>query len=124
MNSTRLLILVGLLMLLIPLSSGCGSTPKPLERKQDFSGFITEIHPNGRRGVLGQIVVESHAHKIVTRYVIRVTNETLIFERDEDDLRRADFGTLENKQSVDIWWAGPTTGTFPLLGTAAQIVIQ
>jgi hypothetical protein len=25
---------------------------------------------------------------------------------------------------VEIWWAELTTGTFPVLGTAAQIVIQ
>jgi hypothetical protein len=124
MKTTRPLILAGLLTSLMLLSLGCASVPRPLEREADFSGFITEIHPNGQRGVIGQVFVESHADKIVTRYVVRVTNETLIFRRDDDDLRRVRFSTLANRQTVEIWWAGPTTGTFPVLGTAAQIRIQ
>jgi hypothetical protein len=120
----RLFMLAGLLMLLMLLSLGCASVRKPLEREADFIGFITEIHPNGQRGVTGQVFVESHADKIVTRYVITVTNQTLIFRQDGDDLRKATFKTLENKQWVKIWWAGPTTGTLPVQGTAAQIVIE
>ena len=124
MNGNRVLILTGLLMSLIALSLGCAPTAQPLRREQDFSGFITEIHANGRGGVAGQVFVESHADKLVTRYVIRVTNETLIFRHDDDDLRRVRFSALANKQTVEVWWAGPTTGTFPVLGTAAQIVIR
>jgi hypothetical protein len=124
MKANRPFVLAGLLMVLTVLSLGCAPTAQPLRREQDFSGFITEIHANGRGGVAGQVFVESHADKIVSRYVIRVTNETLIFRRDGDDLLKASFKTLENKQTVDIWWAGPTTGTFPVLGTAAQIVIR
>lgn len=124
MNGNRLLVLTGLLTSLIALSVGCAPTAQPLRREQDFSGFITEIHANGRGGVAGQVYVESHADKIVTRYVIRVTNKTLIFRRNEDNLRRVSFETLEETQTVEIWWAGPTTGTFPVLGTAAQIVIR
>ena len=112
------------LIVLAALSPGCASVPILLVREADFSGFITEIRPNGQRGVTGQLLVESHADKIVTRYVIRVTDETLILRRDDDDLRRVRFSTLAEKQTVEIWWAGPTTGTFPVLGTAAQIVIQ
>jgi hypothetical protein len=124
MRGSRLLVLFELLTSLIALSMGCAPTAQPLRREQDVSGFITEIHANGRGGVAGQVSVESHADKLVTRYVIRVTNETLIFRHDDDDLRRARFSALANKQTVAVWWAGPTTGTFPVLGTAAQIVIQ
>ena len=124
MKANRLFVLVELLLILMALCLGCASAPKPLEREPDFSGFITDIRPNGQKGVPGQVLAESHADKIVTRYVVRVTNETLIFRRDTDDLLKEDFETLENKQWVEIWWAEPTTGTFPVLGTAAQIVIQ
>jgi hypothetical protein len=124
MNGNRLLVLTGLLTSLIALSVGCAPTAQPLRRERDVSGFITEIYANGRGGVAGQVFVESHADKLVTRYVIRVTNETLIFRHDDDDLRRARFSALANRQTVEVWWAEPTTGTFPVLGTAAQIVIQ
>jgi hypothetical protein len=124
MKYTKLFVLVGLLTVLMAASSGCTSTVEPIETEADFIGFITEIHPNRGRDVRGQIFVESHADKIVTRYVITITDETLIFRQDEDDLRKAGFRALENKQWVEIWWAGPTTGTFPVEGTAAQVVFS
>jgi hypothetical protein len=124
MKANRLSVSVELLLILVVLSLGCASVPESLDREADFIGFITGIHPNGARGIVGQVLVESHADKIVTRYVIKVTNETLIFQQDEGDLFEVDFETLENKQWVEIWWMGPATGTVPVLGTAAQIVIQ
>jgi len=124
MNRIRLLVVTALLASLIALCVGCAPTAQSLRKEQDVSGFIIEIQENGRGGVAGQIVVESHADKLVARYVIRVTNETPIFQQDDDDIRRVRFSALANKQTVEVWWAGPTTGTFPVLGTAAQIVIQ
>jgi len=124
MNGRRLVALGGLLASLIALCPGCGPTAQPLRREQDVSGFITEIRANGRGGVAGQIVVESHADKLVARYFIGVRKETLIFQQGDDDLRRVRFSALANKQTVQVWWAEPTTGTYPVLGTAAQIVIQ
>lgn len=124
MNRVRLLVVTVLLASLIALCVGCATIPQPLRREQDVSGFITDIQPNGRGGVAGHVYVESHADKLVTRYVIRVKKETLIFEQDDDDLSRVRFSALANKQTVEVWWAEPATGTFPVLGTAAQIVIQ
>lgn len=34
------------------------STPKPLQTEADFTGWVTEIHPIGDKGTLGQILVE------------------------------------------------------------------
>jgi hypothetical protein len=119
----RLFVLVGLLAALMVVSPGCASTAKPMETEADLIGFITEIRPNGEGDILGQIDVESHADKIVSKYVITITNETLIFQQDGNDLRRAAFETLENKQWVKIWFTGPVTESFPVQGTAGQVVI-
>ncbi|MGD8998691.1 MAG: hypothetical protein PVH80_11340 [Anaerolineae bacterium] len=116
--------LAALLATLVALSASCAATPGPLKTEADFIGFITEIHPKGGGDAPGEILVESHADKIVTRYIVAVTRETLIFRQDGDDLRKTGFKTLENKQWVEIWWAGPTTGNDPVQGTAAQVVIQ
>ena len=124
MNRIRLLVVTALLASVIALCVGCAPTAQPLRKEEDVSGFITEVQENGRGGVAGQIVVESHADKLVARYVIRVNKETLIFQQDGDDLSRVRLSALANKQTVEVWWAEPTTGTFPVLGTAAQIVIQ
>jgi hypothetical protein len=119
----RLFVLVGLLVALMAVSPGCASTAKPMETEADLIGFITETRPNGEGDILGQINVESHADKIVSKYIITITDETLIFQQDGDDLRRTAFKTLENKQWVKIWFTGPVTESFPVQGTAGQVVI-
>jgi hypothetical protein len=119
----RLCVLVGLLGALMMVSPGCASTAEPMETEADLIGFITEIRPNGERDILGQINVESHADKIVSKYIITITDETLIFQQDGNDLRRTAFKTLENRQWVKIWFTGPVTESFPVQGTAGQVVI-
>jgi hypothetical protein len=119
----RLFALVGLLVALMVVSPGCASTAKPMETEADLIGFITGIRPNGEGDILGQINVESHADKIVSKYIITITDETLIFQQDGNDLRRTAFETLENKQWVKIWFTGPVTESFPVQGTAGQVVI-
>jgi hypothetical protein len=119
----RLFILVGLLVALMVVSPGCASTAEPMETEADLIGFITETRPNGEGDILGQINVESHADKIVSKYIITITDETLIFQQDGNDLRRTAFKTLENKQWVKIWFTGPVTESFPVKGTAGQVLI-
>jgi hypothetical protein len=120
---TRLFALVGLLIVLTAVSLDCASNTRPLETEADFIGFITEIHPNGERGILGRVSVESHADKIVSKYIITIRAETPIFQQDGNNLRKVAFPSLEDKQWVKIWFAGPTVGSFPVQGTAGQIVI-
>ncbi len=124
MKYIRLSGLVGLLIALLVVSVGCASTSKPIETEEDFIGFITEIHPSREGDTLGQIFVESHADKIVTKYIITIKNETLIFQQDGDNLRKVTFKALENKQWVKIWFMGPTMESWPIQGTAEQIVAE
>jgi hypothetical protein len=119
----RLSVFVGLLTVLMAVSLGCTSTAKPMETEADLIGFITGIRPNREGNILGQINVESHADKIVSKYVVTITDETLIFQQDGNDLRRTAFKTLENKQWVKIWFTGPVMESFPVQGTAGQVVI-
>jgi len=67
--------------------------------------------------------VESHADKIVSRYVITITDETLIFQQEGNELCRTTFKTLENKQWVKIWFDGPIMESSPMQGIAGQVVI-
>jgi hypothetical protein len=116
--------LVGLLIVSAVVSTGCAPAAKPLETEADLLGFITEIHPDREGGILGQISVESHADKIVSRYIVTITDETLIFRQDGDNLRQADIKAFENKQWVEIWFTGPVMESFPVQATAGQVVIQ
>jgi hypothetical protein len=124
MKHIRLFVLVRLLVVLMAVSLGCTSMAKPLETEADLIGFITEIRPNREGDILGQISVESHADKIVSKYTITITDETLIFRQDGDNLLQADFKAFENKQWVRIWFTGPVLESFPVQGTAGQVVIE
>ncbi len=112
----RLFVLVGLLIVLMTVSPSCASTAKPMETEADFIGFITEIHPNGERDVIGQIFIESHADKIVTKYIITITDETLIFQQSGSNLHQVTFTAMEDKQWVRIWFSGPVIESFPVQG--------
>jgi len=120
----RRFVSAGLLLVFTAAFLGCASTAKPIETEADFIGFITGIHPNGERDILGRISVESHADKIVSRYIITITNETSIFQQDGNNLRQVDLEALEDKQWVRIWFTGPVMESFPVQGTAGQVVIE
>ncbi|MFC1902161.1 DUF3221 domain-containing protein [Chloroflexota bacterium] len=109
-NEYRLLITVSLAL-------------KPLQTEADFTGFITEIYPVGKEDSLGQILVESHADKLVDKYMVTIKDETLIFKQDGGNRRQVTFEVLETKQRVQIWFSGPIMESFPMQGTARQIVV-
>ena len=119
-------LLLGLLaVLLVALSPGCAPAAKPLETEADFYGFITEIHSSREGDTLGEISVESHADKIVSKCIVNITDETLIFQKDGDELRPVDFEALENQQQwVKIWFTGPVLESYPVQATAGQVVIE
>lgn len=99
------------------------STPKPLQTEADFTGWVTEIHPIGNKGTLGQILVEAHADKIVDKYMVTIKDETLILQQDGEKRSQAAFEVLETAQQVPIWFTGPIMESFPMQGTAQQVVI-
>ena len=99
------------------------SAPKPLQTEADFTGWVTEIHPIGNKGTLGQILVESHADKIVAKYMVTIKDETLILQQDGENRREVDFEALETTQKVQVWFTGPILESFPMQGTAEKVVI-
>ena len=123
MKFIRLFGLLGLLMALMVVAVDCASAPEVLETEADFTGFITEIHPIGEKGTPGQVLVESHADKIVDKYRVTVKDVTLILEQDGENRRQVAFEALETKQKVQIWFSGPIMESFPMQGTAQQVVI-
>jgi len=99
------------------------SKDKALQTEADFTGFITEIHPVGKGGTFGQILVESHIDKLVDKYMVTIKDETLIFEQDGENRRQVAFEALETKQKVEVWFTGPIMESFPMQGTAQLVVI-
>jgi len=97
--------------------------PKALETEADFTGFVTEIHPIGKGATLGQILVESHTDKLVDKYMVTIKDETQIFEQEGEERSQVAFEALETRQRVQIWFSGPIRESFPMQGTAQQVVI-
>ncbi|MFC2044072.1 DUF3221 domain-containing protein [Chloroflexota bacterium] len=96
---------------------------KPLETEADFTGWITEIHLIVDKYTLAKILVVSHADKIVDKYMVTIKDETLIYQQDGENPHEVDFETLETTQQVQVWFAGPIMESFPMQGTARQVVI-
>ena len=111
------------LVLIMVVPVGCTPSDKPLEKEADFIGFITEVYPIRNGDIVGQILAESHADKLVEKYMVTINNETLIFHEDGGNLRKVDFQALVVKQWVKIWFTGPIMESFPMQGTAGQVVI-
>jgi hypothetical protein len=87
----------------------------------DFMGFVMEVQPDGEGDVIGVIRAESHADKIVTRYVITVTEDTVFSERRGDEVRRSSLARLEKGQWLQVWFSEPPIGFHPLYGTAMRV---
>jgi hypothetical protein len=123
MSKTRNIVLAMVFIIcLMPGMMSCASV-KPLETEADFTGFITEIDLGIYKDITGRISAESHADKIVTKYIVTVKKETAIFRQDGENLSKAVFKDLNIQQSVKIWFTGPVLESWPMQATAKQIVI-
>jgi hypothetical protein len=116
-------ILIMLICGLVLTAASCSSNSRPFETEADFTGFITEVLPGQAGNVTGRLAVESQAQKIVSKYVITVKNDTLIFREEGDDLHKAAITIFEPQQWVRIWFTGPVLESWPMQATAKQIVI-
>ncbi len=123
MKYIRLVGLLGLLTVLVVVAVDCTSSPQALDTEPYFTGWVTEIHPIGEKGNLGQILVEAQSDKLVDKYMVTIKNETLIFKQDGEERRQVTFEALETTQQVQIWFSGPILESFPMQGTAQQVVI-
>jgi len=123
MKYIRLFALLGLLIGLMVVAADCASAPKALQTESDFTGWVIEIHQIEEKGIEGEILVESHADKLVDKYLVTITDETLIFKQDGENRRHVAFKALEATQQVQIWFSGPILESFPAQATAQQVVI-
>lgn len=55
--------------------------------------------------------------------MVTVKDETLILQQDGEERSQAAFEALETNQQVQIWFTGPIMESFPMQGTAQQVVI-
>ncbi len=122
MKHARLHRALGLLLGLALVAAGCAAPPAVLVSEPDFTGLITTVSLGGD-GTLGQILVESLASESADKYMVTIEDKTHIFEQYGDERYYIAFEALETEQQVQIWFAGPVIESFPMQGTAQQVVI-
>lgn len=119
----RFVALAGILAAVAVDSCGSPRGEDRLDSEPDFAGFVTGIDRGGTGEVIGRITVESHAHKLVHRYVVTLTKRTVLLRREGQTTRPVDIGALELKNWVKVWFSGPAKESFPVKVTARQLMI-
>jgi hypothetical protein len=112
------MVIVALLLL-----AGCTSSAEPVTSNPDFTGFITGVSAIDNKDVVGSIAAESHADKLVEKYVVTITKDTTLFRLVNGDYREISFGDFEEQQWLEIWFDGPVAESWPMQAKALQIVI-
>jgi hypothetical protein len=123
MRITKILIgiiVAGIALLLV---AGCASPSEPVTTEPDFNGFITGVNAIDNKDIIGSIAVESHADKLVEKYVVTITKDTSLFRLVDGDYQELSFGDLAEKQWLQIWFTGPVAESWPMQAKAFQVVI-
>lgn len=106
--------------------ASCAPPPQSKEMvnsEPDFVGFVTGIDRGGTGEVIGRIMVESHADKLVERHFVTLTKSTVLLRRDGNALNPVDFDALKPKDWVQLWFLGSPKKPYPAELTAERLVI-
>lgn len=122
-KSFKLSIIFCLVISCAAVMMSCSPAPRPLDSKEDALGFITEMTELRTQGVVGRILVESHADKLVNKWWVTIKSDTMIFRDEGGKLTPVSFQILAKQQWVKVWFDGPVAESFPMQGRASQIVI-
>jgi hypothetical protein len=127
MKYTLLPILLIWLLLALP---GCSASDDTEEREVDIRGKIVEVHrmeaqSSDREAILGSILIEG-VIEADTRYdkaSITITGATYIYDHRGHERSQATFDDVIIGQLAEVSFAGPVRETYPLQGSAAEVVL-
>jgi hypothetical protein len=123
MTHIRLYRALGILLSLAILAVGCSSSSESDEKEPDFTGIITMVSPTRENGSQSQILVESLINKSGDKYMVAINDKTQVFEQNSNTRYQLASEALASGQQVHIWFSGPVMESFPMQGTAQQVVI-
>lgn len=123
MNSTKIPTGIFTVIVALLLLAGCASPARPITTDPDFTGFITGVNIIDNKDSVGSIAVESHADKLVEKYVVTVTKDTNLFQFVGGYYQEISFADLEAQQWLEIWFDGPVAESWPMQVKALQVVI-
>jgi len=114
--------LLFVLIVLMNFCNSCSETGGRINTPADFTGFITQIKISPENGV-GTIYAESHADKLVHRYVIKVTRHTGIYQLENNQYISIDINKLLLKDQIQVWFSGYVRKSKPVRTKASQVVV-
>lgn len=94
-----------------------------LQDGEDFIGFVTQIDKVSKKSVLGILAIESHADKLVTKYSVTVTSDTIIIELINNSYYESNFDSINPKDWVKVWFSDPVSESPDAQMRADQILI-
>jgi hypothetical protein len=112
-----------LLPILLIILAGCAGPREAVTTAPDFVGFITQVIPAENNDQPDQIVVESHADKVVKRFVIPLGPDTALFHHLADKAKPANFEDLIGQQWVHAWLTDQLIDDEAEILTASQIIV-
>jgi len=91
----------------------------------DVRGKITSLSVSATNLALGTVLIEGKVEKdtSVDKASARVTAETSIFRMDDGKKVAGKFSDLKVGQTVEASFTGPVSESYPVQGTASEIVI-
>ncbi len=112
----------------IALFGGCAEGPDSegpdaVDEEPDLIGKIADVQPSQEAGTAGHILVEAPGDRTADKYMVSVTEETLILQQEGKGQRQVSFEALEAGQRVELWFTGPVMESYPAQARARQIVI-
>lgn len=72
---------------------------------------------------LGQVLVSSPANSTSDKFMVAITNDTVIYYLQGGALQKVDFNSLASGQQVDIWFEDAVMESYPAQVSAMKIII-
>ncbi|HEY93705.1 MAG TPA: DUF3221 domain-containing protein [Dehalococcoidia bacterium] len=114
MGKSRLILGIIVLAALIFLLGGCSNEESVKE--PDLIGRIDDVMEN-------QVLVSSPENNTSDKFVVTVTDQTVITNQIDGEKLKAQFDSFITGQKVEIWFSGPVMESYPARVSAEKIVI-
>ena len=121
MIKTKFLAAITVLIVTTIMMSACSASNTDTD--PDLIGWIDDVQQVQGGQTLGQLLVYSPDNKTSDKFVVTVTDKTVVGVQIGEAQQQADFDILIFGQKVEIWFSGPVMESYPAQVTAEKIII-
>jgi len=96
-----------------------------IPHESDITGIITEIEPVSNETVDGRILVElEQPNNTSDKFWVTIEKNTLIYEYNGQDHYTIPFNSLQNGQTVEVWFKGAVMESYPAQVKAEKVLVS